>query len=158
MMKKLTALYCILMVFACTEPAALTETEKSIIIDSVRHTLNNYFGDIKRSGLLAEFAYLDHSPAFFWVPPGYGGPISYDSVATILKRSAPKYRSIENVFDTLQIVPLNKELASYTGRLYSTMTDTAGNTARFSLLETGVMIKRADGWKLLNGHTSLLNP
>jgi hypothetical protein len=103
---------------------------------------------------MAEFKYLDHSPDFFWVPPGYAGAISYDSVAAILKKSAPKYTLIENTFDTLHIVPLSKELATYTGSLTINMTDTSGvYQARFSLLETGVMIKRPDGWKLLNGHT-----
>jgi hypothetical protein len=155
-MKKLMLLYFILMLFSCTQSTILTENEKTIIIDSVHHTLNNYFSDIKRSGLMAEFNYLDHSPDFFWVPPGYAGPISYDSVAGILKRSALKYTTVDNVFDTLHIVPLSKELVTYTGRLHSNMTDTSGITMRFSLLETGVLIKRTNGWKLLNGHTSII--
>lgn len=157
-MRKLPGIIFILILFSCSQPATLTENEKSIITDSVRHTLNNYFNDVKRAGLLAELNYLDHSPDFFWVPPGYSGAISYDSVAFILKHSAPKYRLIENSFNTLQIVPLTKELATYTGRLQSIMTDTSGTILNFSLLETGVMIKKPGGWKLLNGHTSITNP
>jgi hypothetical protein len=157
-MQKLPGLYLILILLSCRQPAALTDSEKATITDSIHQTLRNYLNDIKRSGLMAEFKYLDHSPDFFWVPPGYAGAISYDSVAAILKKSAPKYKLVENSFDTLHIVPLNKELATYAGRLQSAMTDSSGVTRHFSLLETGVMIKRADGWKLLNGHTSIANP
>ncbi|MEO8174234.1 MAG: nuclear transport factor 2 family protein [Sediminibacterium sp.] len=154
-MQKLLTLYFLMLLFSCRQAPALTENEKSVIIDSVQHTLNSYFKDIKTSGLLAEFIYLDHSPDFFWVPPGYGSAISYDSVAAILRKSAAKYTAINNVFDTLHIIALSKELATYTGRLHSTMTDTSGTTLHFSLLETGVMIKRPGGWKLLNGQTSM---
>jgi hypothetical protein len=57
----------------------------------------------------------------------------------------------------LKIIPLSKELASYTGRLNSTIVNKLGKVMTFSLVETGVLIKRKDGWKLLNGQTSILN-
>jgi hypothetical protein len=135
----------------------LTEKEKATIITEVNMTLENYYSDIKKSGLTAEFNYLDNSPDFFWVPPGYSNAISYDSVAKILKQNAPKYKTIINKFETLEIIPLSSELATYTGKLSSNMTDTAGTTLTFSLVETGVLIKRANGWKLLNGQTTLIN-
>ena len=150
----LLSLSTILLLVACRH-SSLTERDK--IIRDVRATLENYHRDIKRAGLKAEFDYLDNSEHFSWTPPGYTFAIPYDSVATILNMNAGKFASVDNSFDTLRITPLSDELASYTGRLSSRVTDTSGITAIVSLVETGLMIKRPDGWKLLNGHTSILN-
>ena len=157
-MKRLILInFAILTIISCRQPISLTESEKASIIKDVRMTLDNYCNDIKKSGLTAEFKYLDNSPDFFWVPPGYSSSISYDSVAIVLNQNARKYKFILNSFDTLKIIPLSRELATYTGRLRSTMTDTTGKLMTFSLVETGVLIKRQDGWKLLSGQTSILN-
>jgi len=147
----------VLIFISCHQSTQLTEHEKASIIEDVRHTLDNYYNDIRKSGLTAEFKYLDNSSEFFWVPPGYSNSLSYDSVVTILKQNAPKFKSVDNSFDTLRIIPLTKELATYTGRLNSTMTDTSDDVMTFSLVETGILIKRRDGWKLLNGQTTILN-
>jgi hypothetical protein len=152
----LSVLFMILALASCNPSTSLTEKEKAIIVEEVQRTLDDYYNDTRKSGLTAEFKYLDHSPGFFWVPPGYATPISYDSVAAILNRNAPQYLYIDNTFDTLRIIPLSKELATYTGRLTSKMTDRSNLTKAFSLVETGVLIRRQDGWKLLNGQTSLL--
>lgn len=145
---------------SCTQqqhpPTPLTPTQKTTLTKEITQTLNNYYTSIKQQGLTAEFAYLDSSADFFWVPPGYSVAISYDSVAAVLRQNAPKFQSIENSFDTLRIIIINAELATYTGKLHSTMIDTSGNTATFSLVETGVMIKRKNGWKLLSGQTALV--
>jgi hypothetical protein len=158
MTRLILILFTVLTILSCRESMLLTENEKASVIKDVSQTLTNYYNDIRKSGLMAEFKYLDNSSEFFWVPPGYSHSISYDSVATVLKQNAPKYKSIDNSFDTLQIIPLSKELAAYTGRLNSTMTNTSGETMTFTFVETGVLIKRQDGWKLLNGQTTILNP
>jgi SnoaL-like domain len=150
-------LFAILTIVSCRQSSPLTENEKARIIGDVRQTLDNYYNDIRKSGLTAEFQYLDNSSEFYWAPPGYNISISYDSVATILNQNAQNYKSVDNSFDTLRITPLSKEYATYTGRLTSRMTDTTGRTTTISLVETGVLIKREDGWKLLNGQTSILN-
>ena len=143
---------------SCEKPnTSLTASEKETIIQTTRQTLNNYYNDIKQDGLLAELKYLDNSSDFFWVPPGYTTSISYDSVITILKQNAPAFKSIVNTWDTLRIIPITKELATYTGRLHSSMTDTSGAVSEFKLVETGILIKRKDGWKLLSGQTSIMN-
>jgi hypothetical protein len=136
--------------------SSLSENERSLIIDSVKQTLQNYYSDIRREGLLAEFRYLDSSKDFFWAPPGYSHAISYDSVAKVLKQNAPGITYLSNSFDTLHIVPLSRELASYTGRLRSVMKVASGIEMTYTMIETGVMIKRADGWKLLCGQTAML--
>jgi hypothetical protein len=90
------------------------------------------------------------------VPPGYTSAITYDSVANILRRNAPSLKSVDNIFETLKITPLGKEIANYNARIRSTVVDTAGKTIVLSLIETGVIIKRQDGWKLLSGQTSIV--
>lgn len=157
MIRSILTFFAILMILSCTQPATLTGNDKDAIIGEVRTTLAKYYSDINKSGLMAEFNYLDSSSDFFWVPPGYTTPLSYDSVAAVIKQNAPLYRSINNSFDTLHIIPLGKELATYTGRLSSTMTDTSGKTRIFSMVETGVLIRRQNGWKLLHGQTTLLD-
>ena len=119
--------------------------------------LYDYYKDIKVSGLTAEFKYLDHSADFFWAAPGYATALSYDSVEKVIKHNATLFRYIENTFDSLRIVPLSKELASYTALISVNMTDTSGKTSKFGLIESGVIIKRNDGWKLLNGQTAVRN-
>jgi SnoaL-like domain len=133
-----------------------TEKEKIVVTKEAKQMLDNYYADIKKEGLTAEFDYLDNSDEFFWVPPGYKNSISYDSVVSILKQNAPMFRSIDNSWDTLRVVPLTRGLASYTGRLRSLMTDTLGKTTEYVLVETGLLIKRKEGWKLLSGQTSIL--
>ena len=156
MARLLPILFTLLTIVSCTQPSTLSGNEKATIIAEATRTLQNYYADIKKSGLTAEFDYLDQSADFFWVPPGYSAAIFYDSVAAVLRQNAPNYISINNAFDALKIIPLSKELATYTGRLHSTMIDTAGIATTFSLVETGVLIKRKDGWKLLHGQTALV--
>jgi hypothetical protein len=151
-------LFFVLAITSCRQSPVLTENEKADIIAEIKLTLGNYYDDIRKSGLTAEFKYLDNSPDFFWVPPGYSGPVSYNVVVSAIKQNALQYKLVDNTFNTLQIIPLSRELAAYSGQLSSTITDTAGKVTRYSLVETGVMIKRAGGWKLLNGQTSMLNP
>ncbi|MHA4844913.1 nuclear transport factor 2 family protein [Flavitalea antarctica] len=135
----------------------ITEEEKMLITRDVKQMLQNYYADIRKAGLEAEFDYLDSSSEFFWVPPGFSSAISYDSVAAILRKNAGLFRSVINEFDTLSIIPISNHLATYTARISSTITDTMDNTNSTLLIETGVVIKRAGGWKLLNGQTSVID-
>ncbi len=138
--------------------APLSADDKVNITNEVTATLGKYYEDIRQRGLLAEFDYLDSSDDFFWVPPGYSGHLSYDSVVAVIRQNAPMLRSVNNRFDTLHVMPLTKELAAYTGRLRSVCTDTADRETETNLVETGTMIKRANGWKLLYGQTGVWAP
>lgn len=152
----LIALY-LLAALSCREPDTnRTGLNRNDITDSVRATLNNYFADVKKEGLTAEFKYLDSSLDFFWVPPGYGSAISYDSVAAILRKYQPFYTLIDNSWESLLIRPVTNELASYTGKVRSITRDTSGKKSDITLIETGLIIKRKTGWKLLNGQTSVV--
>lgn len=146
----------VLLAAACSQSETLTDTDRIKIVSEATGMLENYYRDIRQEGLKAEFKYLDNSPDFFWVPPGYTRAISYDSVATILRANASLLKSVDNSFDTLSVIPLSKQLATYSGRLRSVVTDTSGLTSTHRLVETGTLIKRKDGWKLLNGQTSII--
>lgn len=156
----MTAYHCVvflLLACSCAEPGQfLEQRQKKAISDSIRQTLTNYFEDIRNQGLGAEFKYLDSSSDFFWVPPNYRSPISYDSVAVILKRYTPVYTSTDNSWEILMINPINDKLASYSGRIHSVTSDTSGKITNFTLVETGLVVKRRTGWKLLNGQTSVV--
>ncbi len=149
-------LMCSWLFYSCTQ-GALSENENKSIKEEVRNTLTNYYSDIKKSGLTAEFNYLDNSKDFFWVPPGFTAALSYDSVAAILKKNAKLFSSVDNTFDTLIIKPLSKDIATYTCRLRSSMTMINGKSSNMTMLETGTMVKRQNGWKLLCGQTAILN-
>lgn len=133
-----------------------SNNEKSLISDTIRQTLYNYCSDVKQSGLTAEFKYLDSSGDFFWVPPGYTSAISYDSVAKILRQNAGMFKSIDNTYKTLTIIVVSKRIATYNAVIHSVSVNTSGKVYESDLIETGVLIKRPDGWKLLSGQTSIL--
>ena len=149
---------CIVILAGCKAEQSRLSTDEALKVESeVRQLFDHYFEAIRKDGMTAEFEYLDRSSDFFWVPPGYHDPISYDSVAAVLTLNAPRFVSVENTFDTLRIIPLTTALATYTAKLRSVMKDTSGNISSLQLIETGVVIKRSDGWKLLSGQTSVLN-
>jgi len=123
---------------------------------AVREMLDNYHNDIARDGLTAEFKYLDNSSDFFWVPPGYNTALSYDSVRTILEENSKMFHSVMFQWESLQVFPLTNEIPNYTGILKSHMIDTARVESSVTMIESGTLIKREDGWKLLSGQSRLL--
>ena len=143
-------------VLCFTGLAACRPMDEKTIVAEVEQMMNAYYGDIRKEGLLAEFKYLDSTDAFWWVPPGYDTAISYDSVAVILRQNAGTYTEIDNSWVILKVTPLSSDSASYSGKLRSQITDTSGKTMTSSMLESGIVIKRNDGWKLLCGQTSIV--
>lgn len=154
-MKKFLFVIIVLAIVSCNS-SPLSDDEKTLIVEEVHQTLTDYCNDVKKSGLTAEFDYLDSSATFSWMPPGYPDSISYDSVAAILKRMAPKYSSVDNTFEILEITPQSNEQATYSGRLRSVITDTSGKVSSFALIENGTVIKRESGWKLWKGKTAVV--
>ncbi len=153
-MIKLVYIFCFVAVLSCRpESAPLSADQQASVVREIEEFFQRYFDAIASDGLMAEADYLDQSEDFFWVPPGYHSSISYDSVMNVLRVSAPQFTSVKNSFDNLRITVFNEKLASYTGTLQSIMTDTSENVKSIQLIETGVVIKREDGWKLLNGQT-----
>ncbi|MBK8192148.1 MAG: nuclear transport factor 2 family protein [Lewinellaceae bacterium] len=90
------------------------------------------------------------------MPPGYTSALTYDSVRAILTANAKGFRSIDYQWERVQINPLSPDLAAYTGIVSGATVDTAGTTTRMVLAESGVVIRRKDGWKLLCGQSAHL--
>lgn len=148
----------ILTLFNCKHKAEiLNQNNKEIIEREIRQMFDNYHNDIKKDGLKAEFKYLDNSSDFFWVPPGYDSALSFDSVKTILLSNSKFIHSIEFSWDTLQVFPLTNTIANYSEIVNGIMIDTSNTKSTFKIIESGTLIKRKDGWKLLNGQSRNLS-
>ncbi len=143
-------------IFGCDNSATFSEAEKEIVSMDVKAMLHDYHDSMNNGGLLTEFEFLDNSAEFFWIPPGYSTPPSYDSVATVLKKTAPTLHKMTYNWETLNVYPLSHTLASFNGRVSGIITDTSGVTSQIILLESGNIIKRAKGWQLLNGQSRIL--
>lgn len=146
----------LLQLVSCKTSDEFTDKERIDVAKEVRETLNKLNADVKEKGMLAELNYLDSTQDFFWSPPGYWYNLKYDSVVKIMRANAVGITSLINNWDTLKITPLTEKYAAYTGRIHSISTSIEGKTTAMSLMETGVMVKRKDGWKILNGQTSIL--
>ena len=130
--------------------------ETNSVQGEIKLTIDNYYNDIRKEGLLAELKYMDSSSQFFWVPPGYLNYAGYDSIAAAIRRNAPFLQSVNNRYDSLLIIPLTGEYANFVMRTVSTTIDLAGNKTTAAFIESGVMVKRRGGWKFLSGQTSVL--
>ena len=142
---------------ACNAPDTFSEADQQRVAAEVDSMLHAYLDAMREGGLEAEFAYLDSTDAFFWVPPGYNSWISYDSVAVVLRATAPTLRSMDYRWQSLRIDPISQDRAIYTGTLTGALTDTSGQVTTLSMIETGTVIRREDGWKLLNGQSAVLS-
>ena len=140
--------------WACTPAKDSTDFNKEAVIIEVTQMFDNYHRDIQEKGLTAEFDYLYPSDDFFWVPPGYTSALTYDSVKTILEMNAKHFRKVEFHFDTLKIFPITNEMANYSGIVSGTMEDTSMLKTKVAIIESGTIIKRKDGWKLLCGQSA----
>lgn len=150
--------FCVLLLtlFACSPVDNAPEFNKETIISEVTQMFDNYHRDIREQGLTGEFKYLDQSDDFFWVPPGYESALTFDSVKAILVTNAAGFEKVEFHFDTLQIFPLATHIASYSGIVKGSMKDITGNQHLVAIIESGTVIKRPDGWKLLCGQSANL--
>ena len=143
--------------FSCKpSDTTFSDKEANVIRQEVIMTLQQYHQDIEAKGMLGEIPYLDPSEEFSWYAPGYNGPIGYDSVVSVLTQMAPMYTRIDHTWDTLSVTPASESRAMYTGVVSTIMVDTIGRTSSLRFKETGTIIKRNDGWKLLNGKTEMI--
>ena len=154
-MNPLMLIFCVVLL-SCQEQSVQVEINKPQVVSEVTTMFNNYHEAIKQKGLTGEFPYLDNSSDFYWVPPEFSSALNYDQVCAILTQNAPAMKSVSFHWNSLTIHPLTNEIASFTGVVSGVTVDTSGNEQSMSLIESGTVIKRKDGWKLLCGQTSLL--
>jgi len=156
-MKQLLCICTILTLISCGGIQKQKSLDKELITEEIKQMLSDYHADINKEGLTAEFLYLDNSSDFFWVPPGYTSALNYDSVRSILEKNAKSLSTVKLKWDTLQIFPLSNKIANYTGIVNGQMIDTAGIESNVLIIESGTLIKRGDGWKLLSGQSAILD-
>ena len=156
-MKQYSFLLIGFILFSSCQQAEKTKTDAdSNIVQQVKSTLEEISDAIKMHGITAEFKWIDSSADFFWVPPGFESPLSYDSVAKIMRSNSGRFKQVEEKWDLLEIQPLGNDHAVFTGRITSRTMDTANHSQEHQVVETGIMIRKEDGWKLHCGHTSLI--
>ena len=127
---------------ACNQPAATTHDADAYV---EKQMLIYYNDDIREHGPLAEFAYLDSSSNFFWVPPGYASSLSYDSVAKAIQANAARIKRINNTWDTLTVNLLSGSIAAYTGKMHGVVTCIPGGVSTTLLIESATLIKWMGG-------------
>jgi len=64
---------------------------------------------------------------------------------------------VDFYWDTLRIVPLSKNIANYTGIVKGSITDYQGGINQVSMIETGTVVRREFGWKILSGQSRKLD-
>lgn len=143
--------------FACTNKDSFTQEQKEKVKQQVATMFDQYYKDMKNKGLMSEFSYLDHSEDFFWVPSNFHSPLTYDSVKTIITANAQATQYVDFRWQSLTIYPLTPSVATYAGVVTGIVIDTAQIENHVKLLESGTVIKRKDGWKLLSGQSRVLN-
>jgi hypothetical protein len=145
-----------LALFTSCSSEKLSKRKSKTIEAEAKAMLEAYHRDLALEGLPAEFKYLDSTDQFSWHPAGYDSPISYDSVAATIRQLDDFYTSIKSQWDTLAITPVADTLVNYTGAFTTTMTDITGFSESYAMHETGTLIKRPDGWKMLTGKTTVM--
>ncbi|MDW7690645.1 hypothetical protein R9C00_22195 [Flammeovirgaceae bacterium SG7u.111] len=55
----------------------------------------------------------------------------------------------------LEVFPLTNEIANYSGTVRGRMVDKSGVETNVTIIESGTVIKREDGWKLLSGQSAV---
>ncbi len=153
-MKPLAFILLMGVLWCCQPPAREEIFSPELVIEEVTEMLHQYHQAMEEGGLETEFDYLDDSDDFFWVPPGYKSALDFDSVATILRANDKSIHKIVLTWDSLHVTPLRSDLAQYYGTINSIVIDTTRVTTKSLLIETGLVIKRADGWKLLSGQSA----
>lgn len=146
-----------MIILACHRADHDWKEESNRVAIEARKILENYFQDINENGPLAELKYLDSSSLFSWHPPGFDGPIDFDSVKTILIQNAASGNKSVVSWDSLEIFPESKHKAKYTGKITVISTALSGQKDTIHLEEEGNLIRNEDGWKLLSGSTVFLN-
>ena len=157
-MKQFLALSIVFLLTSCAQVQEKSNDDwsKEVVIKEVIQMFDDYHRDIEAQGLTAEFEYLDSSDDFFWVPPGYNSTLSYDSVRLILEKNALAFTEVKFSWETLIVLPLTDQIATYSGIVIGAMKDTAGVESPVRIIESGTVIKREDGWKLLCGQSATL--
>jgi uncharacterized protein (TIGR02246 family) len=94
------------------------------------------------------------NPDFTWAGDGQVMLIPSDTLMSYYRTAYRGYRSMEFVWDTIQVAILSPDVGVLTGGAHFTVTDTAGQTVKQGAAVTYVFVREGDQWKLRQGHAS----
>ena len=137
----------------CQQQATLTQSQRAAIRDSVTQLKYRVWDEVRAKHFEGTLNCFDDSPEFFWVFTPDTTIILHDVFVAMLKGAFQDYRSIDVVWDRIHVEPLTNQYAVYTGKYHVTYIDTSGKVFKAIGVETGIVVHRPTGWKILNGQT-----
>lgn len=143
-----------LSVSACTP--AFDEAARQKVAAEATQVLMDYQAAICKDGLLAEFAFLDSTDDFHWLPPGAAAPMDYDSVARAIRQNAAALDTACVTYADLAVTATAPDSARYTATVQSFAVTHEGDTSMASLREQGVLVLKNGKWWLLSGNTTMM--
>jgi len=150
-----SALFVSLGLAACQSGGAeLTTMHRDALVDSVRTFLTEYVDAVNSGSLSATIPYYADDEGFTWAEDGRLRYPSHGALVTALDSLAGTIRSVSLVVDQPKVVALTPGLAALSVTYRESITDTAGQVARFAGVLTTVVGHREGGWKFLLGHSS----
>ena len=145
----------VLPLVSCQRSTDLTDAQRTTVIQGVQQMALQFFDDLRTHNAPAVVGHLDSSDAFFWVFPPDTAVVSRASLAAALRAELEANPSIESRWLRIRVEPLTATVAAYSGVFEQMATDTEGKTVRTLGIESAVVVLRDDGWKFLNGQTTL---
>ena len=94
------------------------------------------------------------SPDFTWAGDGQVMLVSSDTLMSYYRAAYRGYRSMDFVWDTIQVAMLSPDVGVLTGGAHYTVTDTSGQTVKQGAAVTYVFVREGGQWKLRQGHAS----
>lgn len=92
-------------------------------------------------------------PRFRWVANGTIEARSVDEIRRYFMALSPGTR-VETIYQDAEITPLSPDIAQAVTSFQTRVVDPNGKGFGFGGILTMTFVKRADGWKILNGHSS----
>lgn len=153
-MKKLLIIGIVFICCSCNYNQGENDISRTQIREEISVMMGNYLTDLNKNGMESQMKYMDNSDDFRWTYSNYRRVYLFDDMAQQLNKSENEGYSAHLTFDELEIIPISENIANYTAKL-SGFTKFDGKNSDVSILESGTLIKRKDGWKFLNGQTAL---
>jgi hypothetical protein len=124
-------------------------------IERAIHTMTAHIAaDLSRDGPTAWIRYFDDNRGFLMAADG---KLEFDGIAaarSFLSDFGKRIVHVEITWSDVRVDPLGSDLATVAAYYREALTDTQGHVARPHGYFTGVVVRRADGWKLRSLHWS----
>jgi ketosteroid isomerase-like protein len=139
---------------AAIRPAAIVEGfNREATVTSVRLALEQFHQALRQRNTEAVLNFFVPDTNFR-VYDGDGGWLTFDAMRLQDAPDFHRLKSVEVAIDSLYIAPLDPSAAVVADNLREVYTDSAGHVRRFSVAQTMVWTRRADGWKIAHIHSS----